>query len=110
MENTVKSVLKTAGAAFALSLGAVGFLGGAIANATSSHESNVDVKIGDNPPAAMKLVGSPDEQIRTTGFQGVVENADQGIIETADQCTLTSTTKVDCVTPSSESTPQFKAK
>ena len=101
MENTVKSVLKTAGAAFALSIGAVGFLGGAIAHASSSHESNADVKVSTTPPT-MKLVGSTDEQIRTTGIQGVLEES--------DQCTDTSTVKVACVTPSPESTPQFKAK
>lgn len=109
MDISVKSAARAA-AAFALSISAVGAFGGAVANANSGHEVNADVKIGDNPPASMKLVGSPDEQIRMTGFQGVVENADQGIVESADQCTDTSTAKVDCVKSSSESTPQFKAK
>ena len=109
MENTVKSVLKTAGAAFALCVSATGLFGAAVANASSSHESNADVKVSTTPPA-MKLSTSPDEQIRTSGMQGTIENADQGIVETADQCTTTSTTKVDCVTPSAESVPQYTAK
>lgn len=109
MQNTVKSVLKTAGAAFALCASASGLFGGAIANASSSHESNADVKVSTTPPE-MKLVGSADEQIRTTGTQGVVENASQGTVETADQCTSTSTVKVPCVAPAAESAPQYKAK
>ena len=74
MQDTGKSVLKTAGAAFALCV---------IAYASGSHESNADVKARTNPPE-MKLVGSADEQIRTTGTQGVAENASQGTVETAE--------------------------
>lgn len=92
MQDTGKSVLKTAGAAFALC---------AIAYASGSHESNADVKARTNPPE-MKLVGSADEQIRTTVTQGVAE--------TADQCTSTATVELPGVTPGAESAPQYKTR
>jgi hypothetical protein len=103
MENTVKSVLKkTAGAAcLALALGTAGLFGSAFANASSSHESNADVKVSTTPPE-MKLATSAGEQVRSTGTQG--------IFDTADQCTSTSAAKTDCVTQSSEAAPQYRTK
>lgn len=98
MQNIVKSAFTAAGAACL----ALALFGSAVANASSSHESNADVKVSTTPPQ-MELSASHGEQIRSTGTQGVFANA--------DQCTDSSTTtKVACVTPSSEAAPQLKAK
>jgi hypothetical protein len=98
MQNIVKSAVTAAGAACL----AFALFGSAVASATSSHESNTDVKVSTTPPQ-MELSASTGEQIRSTGTQGVFSNA--------DQCTESSTTtKVACITPSSEAAPQLKAK
>jgi hypothetical protein len=98
MQKMMRSAVTAAGAACV----ALSFFGSAVANASSSHESNADVKVSTTPPQ-MELSASTGEQIRTTGTQGVFANA--------DQCTDSSTTtKVACVTPSSQAAPQLKAK
>ena len=95
-----KSAVTTtaATASLAIILGAAGLFGSAIANAGTSNNPNGDATASTTPPT-MKLAASADEHIRTTGTQGTVA--------TADQCTELSSTKVACVTPSVESTPQY---
>ncbi len=104
MQNIVKSAAMAAGVAVALSL-----FGSAVASASSGHESNADVKVSTTPPS-MELSTSEGEQIRTTGTQGTIASATQGTIASSDQCTDSSTTKVACITPSSQAAPQLKAK
>ena len=103
MENTVNLVKKTVGAGcLALALGGAGLFGSAIASASSGSGS--DGKVSTTPPA-MEISTSADEQVRTTGTQGVFAS----ISARTDQCTETSSVKVDCIIQSSEATPQFKA-
>lgn len=97
MQNIVKTAVMAGGAACL----ALGLFGSAVASASSSHESNADVKVSTTPPQ-MQISASAEEQIRSTGTQGVFANA--------DQCSDSSATKVACVTPSAEATPQVKAK
>ena len=104
MENTVNLVKKTVGAGcLALALGGAGLCGGAIASASSGSGS--DGKVSTTPPA-MEISTSADEQVRTTGTQGTFANVSMS----TDQCNDISSVKVDCVSQSSEATPQFKAK
>ena len=98
MQNIVKTAVTAACAACL----ALGLFGSAVASANSGHESSTDVKVSTTPPQ-MELSASSGEQIRSTGTQGVFSNA--------DQCADSSmTTKVACVTPSSEAAPQVKAR
>ena len=103
MGNNVQSVMKKTAiaAGFVLCLATGGLFGGAIANATTSHDSNADVKVSTTPPQ-MELAASAGEQIRTTGTQGTFAGG--------DQCTSTSAVKVDCVISSSAAAPQYKVK
>ena len=106
MRNIVRSAVSAAGAAGV----AFALFGSAVAGASASHESNADVKVSTTPPQ-MEVSASADEHIRSTGTQGTIATATQGTVETADQCTNSSTTtKVACITPSSEAAPQVKAK
>lgn len=101
MKSTVKSLKISVGAGcLTLALGGAGFFAAATASAAGSNGSGADETVGTTPPA-MKIAASADEQIRTTGTQGVFASA--------DQCTDLSSVKLECVHQSSEATPQFKS-
>ena len=98
----MRNIVRTAATAAGVAGLAFALFGSAVAGASSSHESNVDVKVSTTPPQ-MQLSASADEQIRSTGTQGFFADA--------DQCTDSSTTiKVACITPPPEAVPQQKAK
>ncbi|MFN8070430.1 MAG: hypothetical protein U0R66_01255 [Mycobacterium sp.] len=111
MSNNVFPARRTAGiAGLTAALGVSAFLGGAVANAGSGHGSTPNVKVGVQSAPAMKLVGSPDEKINTTGVQGDMRTtAMQGTVEKALQCDSTSKiARVSCDVQSPEATPQIK--
>lgn len=81
-----------------LTLGGAGLLASAVASAAGSNGSDANGKVSTTPPA-MEIATSADEQIRTTGIQGVFASA--------DQCSDLSSVKVGCVSQSFEATPQF---
>ena len=98
MENTAKLLTMSVGAGcLTLALGGAGFLTAAMASANADGK---DGKVSTTPPA-MEIATSADEQIRTTGTQGVFASA--------DQCTDLSSIKVGCIHQSYEATPQVKS-
>lgn len=101
MESAVKFLKTSVGAGcLTLALGGPGLFAAATASAAGSNGSGTDKTVSTTPPA-MNIATSADEQIRTTGIQGVFAGA--------DQCTDLSSIKLECVSQSSEATPQFKS-
>lgn len=113
MSNNAFPTRRTAGVAgLTAALGVSAFLGCAVANAGSGHGSTPNVKVGVQSAPAMKLAGSPDEKVNSSGDQGTLRSsAVQGTVENALQCDSTSTiAKVTCDVQSPEATPQIKGK